>query len=657
MKTTFTNIFKMSSMALLTLSLVQCSKEEEPAGPVEPVFPDVYVKTVDFVATDITKSAINAEGLVKFDAEDELQIFLENTADAATVWEDASYRYATNEVDCASGLFKAEKAPQLVEGANYRIYAMSPYSDSVIDPMGGEESSSIFSFDGQVQDCKNVMGHLTAYDIMTGVAENLTEGKKAELQMEHKSAMVYFKVENGLRKPVTIKSVTMTTPEGVNVGGTYNINFKQGAALNPMEPKNVLKLYVENASQLDKNGTLDVFFMTPAFTMKKGSFITLTITTTDNESWNQIVPFAEEKEFKAGNLNIATVEAPQFKVEMMWRKTANDMKIARDMSGMAMNSKYVAIQLFSWVPTESLFVLLDRKTGDVVDRIVAPNNVMMKVRTDDADHFVVSRENISGAGCVISYYDESKKGWKELLNYTAADGCPAELGCGLSVCGDVTKGDAHLYATRGAGHTPVQDAIIYHWGLRDGNRLHYPNKPETMNVSSKIGMKQWQFANIQRMSIKPDSDYYVSAWLNGASEEEAGAVFGHADAKFTVTPMAKGNLMYRLLDFQVVEVGGKRLMVTNEQGYKPFSGNVMRVYDITDPKALSMKPGDKGYEKFLIYQAPGLCKELANYNAWGHIGTHVEETDDAYIIYMAAGIMGFDTLQTDVRMYKMTWYK
>ena len=533
MRTALNNMLKLSGLAVLAIMSAQCTPEDlGPAAPTQFDLPDLVVKPVDFLGT---KSIISEDGLVKIDEKDDLQVFVENSADEVTVWEDVAHRYISS--DAANNVFKPE-TPFVVEDVNARInlYAMSPYSEAVIDPIGGTESATAFTFDGQVQDCKNLRAHLTAYDIMTGTVKNVIAGQKPEIQLEHKAAMVHFSIQNALRRPVTVQSVELIAPEGVMIGGAYSIQFKNGGSLTPITGTNTLTLDLENAELLGADDSFDVYFMTPSFNLLAGDELKLHVIS-DNGDWTKAFAMEEDRSFVAGSLNEAVAERPQYTVDILWTKNASEMGFAGcKNSGTALNDKYVAVNEWGGDVKKDQFILLNREDGSVVKQVPTATTFTCKVRTDDAGHFVVNRENIYGAGFVIYVYNEADGSFQKIMNYPAGDNCPLDMGYNMNVAGNLVEGEGYIY-----GMAPA-DSRIFSWKVTDG----VPDADPTVIDCAQIIGKPWFRANIQRMSTAADSQYYFSYIIKGANKKEGGSQFGIASPNFEMTMMEPSNSCSRV---------------------------------------------------------------------------------------------------------------
>lgn len=113
---------------------------------------------------------------------------------------------------------------------------------------------------------------------------------------------------------------------------------------------------------------------------------------------------------------------------------------------------------------------------------------------------------------MVYYYDETKKEHILLLDYTAGDGCPDDLGYEFSVIGDVTSGKAFIY-----GMAPGM-MTIYYWELQDGELVTPANQPNTLRYGPAGG--NWDRAQVQRASLDDDSDHYLSFYSPSTADED-----------------------------------------------------------------------------------------------------------------------------------------
>ena len=229
---------------------------------------------------------------------------------------------------------------------------------------------------------------------------------------------------------------------------------------------------------------------------------------------------------------------PKTKFSKVWEKNCTDLGLAsRNNTGLAIYGQYLAVQEYN-----GPIYLYDMKTGAAVKTIDAARSFMMKARTDDAGHLITSRENIYGAGFMVFYYSEADQEHKLLLDYTAGDGCPGDLGYNMSVAGDVTSGTAYIYGTG------PNDMTIYYWKLQDGQLVTPANQPNKLRYGP-AGSSWTAAPAIQRASLADDSDHYISytKWVNGNSDEALKSRFNIFTTSMEVTALNAAAHEYRLL--------------------------------------------------------------------------------------------------------------
>ena len=364
-------------------------------------------------------------------------------------------------------------------------------------------------------------------------------------------------------------------------------------------------------------------------------------------------PYAIEVTDALGNVHHNTIRVipvpPKTRFEEVWTKTDLEMGIpSRNNMGMAMNDKYMAV--LEWgAGIGPNFHLFDYKTGTKIKTVNTPDRFMFRVRTDDAGHFVAStcNEKDSGVGFSAYVYNDEKGTFKPLLNFMPDEGCPLQLGLGMSVVGDITKGTSYIYAT-GA------DAMeIYWWELRDGLQITVPSKPNVMRFGP--AKTNWYMSQVQRMSIAEDSEMYISYLHMGGNEKEGGSAFQHFTPDMEITTMNPLNHMYKIMDFKVFNLDNDVFMVSNQQGFISWDYNKLRVYEITDKSMMELVPEDDGYKDFLVFDEVGWG--IVNYNKIGNVDVEIEETPTGYDVWIGLNSFGFEASTSMQKMYKMTYYR
>ena len=364
-------------------------------------------------------------------------------------------------------------------------------------------------------------------------------------------------------------------------------------------------------------------------------------------------PYPIEVTDALGNVHHNTIRVlpvpPKTRFENVWTKTDLEMGIpSRSNMGMAMNDKYMAV--LEWgAGIGPNFHLFDYKTGTRVKTINTPNIYMFRVRTDDAGHFVVATCNEKGSniGFNVYVYDDETESFKVLLNYLPEHGCPLQLGLGMSVVGDVTKGKSYVYATGADGMN------IYWWELKDGLQITHPDKPNVMRYGP--AKTNWYQSQVQRMSIEDDSDMYISYLHMGGNDKEGGSAFQLFTPEMDITTMNQLNHMYKILDFKVFTLDDDIFLVTNQQGFISWDYNKLRVYEITDKHMMELVPEDEGYKDFMVFDEVGWG--IVNYNKIGNVDVEVEETPTGYDVWIGLNSFGFEASTSMQKMYKMTYYR
>jgi len=139
---------------------------------------------------------------------------------------------------------------------------------------------------------------------------------------------------------------------------------------------------------------------------------------------------------------------PKTNFKKIWFKNSQELGINYPyISGIAVTGDYLLIHDASGGNANNAVKVYNRMTGDLVKEIPTPTTFTMQVKTDDAGHFVVNRYNIYGAGFMVYYYENIDSEPQLILNYTAADGCPVNLGNRMSVKGNLKQVKAYIYAT------------------------------------------------------------------------------------------------------------------------------------------------------------------------------------------------------------------
>lgn len=340
---------------------------------------------------------------------------------------------------------------------------------------------------------------------------------------------------------------------------------------------------------------------------------------------------------------------PKTKFAKLWEKSAGLLNTSSNATGLALYQNYLVIQEF-----DGPLHFYDRNTGEFVKQIEAASSFMMRARTDDAGHLITARENVYGAGFMVYYYSEEEQRHIELLNWTDSDGCPDDVGYNMSVKGDVTKGVAYIY-----GMCP-HNMEVYYWKLEDGQLVTPAAKPNVLRYGPAGG--NWTSAPmVQRASLADDSNHYIAynRYSSATGNDEAyKARFSMFTPAYEITSLNQDNHEYRILGFNVFSIENDTYLALNDEQADTWSGGVstLSVYDITNPEKMELGPDDGGYDDFCLFRGEW-SPYATSYNSWGDLAACVKQTETGYDVYIVIGVVGADTAQTTVRMYKMTWFR
>lgn len=301
--------FCLTALVLLT---VQCTDSDWTDHADSPkIIPQLVAEFTPLQSMQSSRIVTSEDGEVNWEATDQLKSFI--VAHSNTNWENNGYRFVTNETDMKKNIFKAssDNVPHLQADKSYDWYVMSPYSAQVADPVGGSESGTEFSFQGQVQDGKNPMAHLTRYDIMTGAAENVPATQNPSIQLKHKAVLMKFTIVNNQSETLELRNIEFVASKDVYIGGTYSIGFGEDGILFPKEASHITTLRFKNVEPLAPGQRYDAYIVMPAFTLTQGSKFTVRVYT-DKGTAEQTMAASDDIRFTAGTINTA-----QFKIDQL----------------------------------------------------------------------------------------------------------------------------------------------------------------------------------------------------------------------------------------------------------------------------------------------------------------------------------------------------
>ena len=336
---------------------------------------------------------------------------------------------------------------------------------------------------------------------------------------------------------------------------------------------------------------------------------------------------------------------PKTVFSKLWFKTSDVLGIKRtNISGLAVAGEYLLVADFNGgvTGTDNGVRVLNKNTGELVKSIAPPTTYCMQVTADDASHFIINRYNIYSAGFVVYYYDNVDSEPKQILNYTAAAGCPVNLGRKVSVIGNLKSGKAFVYATTNGNNS------VYYWEFLDG--VAVKQEPTMMRYAAA---EAWTFAAIQRKSLDANSDHYFTYCNYNTADPNLiqGSRFVLFTPDMEVTTMARQNHYYKVLGFDTFTLQGEEFTSMLTQGYYAWDATHVKVFETKDPSRFSLVPGATGYSDFMLFESEAYGG--TNYNRYGDIVADVRGDEVYFYATMATNAI----TTSGIMVYKMKYNK
>ena len=135
----------------------------------------------------------------------------------------------------------------------------------------------------QTQNVQTPAAHIAEYDVLYGKAASANRNN-IQIAMNHTIAAVKINLANSLQDAPTIKSVTITAPEGVALAGDYVVNpsTDEITLAEATEIVNSVNVTFEEPVLLGADGCV-AWIATAPFTLEKGDNLVIDITTVDDK--------------------------------------------------------------------------------------------------------------------------------------------------------------------------------------------------------------------------------------------------------------------------------------------------------------------------------------------------------------------------------------
>lgn len=265
-------------MLAATFTLTNCAKEmdapvQEPSSTGIPF--EIIANAVDTKTTNDGMSTVWAEN-------DAMNIFHAEVG-TSTYVNDSSFVLK----DAAAGKFEGTLGGDLEAETAYNWYAFYPYSKYIKTPANtssgympvGSKSNAV-----QTQTGNDSMAHIAGENYpMWGIAENVAVGETPTIIMTHLTSLIAVEVINEIPTgdDLTVESVSFTAPEGVDIVGTYYIDFSTttpsftGSGANYVS--STAKLSVVDGTPIAVDESAKFYIAVKPFTAEAGATLELNV--------------------------------------------------------------------------------------------------------------------------------------------------------------------------------------------------------------------------------------------------------------------------------------------------------------------------------------------------------------------------------------------
>ena len=152
--------------------------------------------------------------------------------------------------------------------------------------------------------------HIPAVAPMYWMSEGAIAPEALAVKFHHTTALMKFTVKNTEDAAIKVASLRFGVPTDTKISGTYYINLTNGE-LTPSGTAyafNFATVDVENAPEIAKGETFDVYMAVAPFALQANDAISILVTTADGATCTVTENVAKELTFAAGTYNTKTIE-------------------------------------------------------------------------------------------------------------------------------------------------------------------------------------------------------------------------------------------------------------------------------------------------------------------------------------------------------------
>ena len=209
----------------------------------------------------------------------------------------------------AANQFYAVWPTALESGAYTEVYTTANTDETKPAHRTAQYYNVGYSKTGVVQNGASA-AHIPAVAPMYWMSEGAIAPEALAVKFHHTTALMKFTVKNTEDAAIKVASLRFGVPTDTKISGTYYINLTNGE-LTPSGTAyafNFATVDVENAPEIAKGETFDVYMAVAPFVLQANDAISILVTTADGATCTVAENVAKELTFAAGTYNTKTVE-------------------------------------------------------------------------------------------------------------------------------------------------------------------------------------------------------------------------------------------------------------------------------------------------------------------------------------------------------------
>ena len=209
----------------------------------------------------------------------------------------------------AANQFYAVWPTSLESGAYTEVYTTANTDETKPAHRTAQYYNVGYSKTGVVQNGASA-AHIPAVAPMYWMSEGTIAPEALAVKFHHTTALMKFTVKNTEDAAIKVASLRFGVPTDTKISGTYYINLTNGE----LTPSGTAYAYnyavvdVENAPEIAKDETFDVYMAVAPFALQANDAISILVTTADGATCTVTENVAKELTFAAGTYNTKTIE-------------------------------------------------------------------------------------------------------------------------------------------------------------------------------------------------------------------------------------------------------------------------------------------------------------------------------------------------------------